>query len=91
MRRPNHKHSPRHKKTPPPPGIDLAILATEVRYVGSPEHKSGPSFAGRPSPRADASICDPALNGQRDLVESWLRESLGQGNYFGPWEGKFPR
>lgn len=31
-----------------PAGIVLSKIAEQVRYVGSPEHKDTPSFAGSP-------------------------------------------
>lgn len=57
MRSPSRKH-PRHRAVEPPNNVDLDAIAEDVRYVGSPEHKRAPSFAGPPSPRPDASICD---------------------------------
>jgi hypothetical protein len=91
MKRRERKRLQRHRRTLPPQGIDLKAIAEEVRYVGSPEHKLTPSFAGRPAPRSDASVCDPSLANQRDLVQSWLREALRQGHCGGPWEGRVPR
>ena len=91
MKRPDRKRAQRHQKTVPPQGVDLAAVADEVRYVGSPEHKTTPSFAGHPAPRSDASLCDPDLANQRDLVQSWLRSALRQGDCGGLWEGRFPR
>jgi hypothetical protein len=66
-------------------------LAGRARYVGSPEHKSGPSFAGPPKPRGDASLCDRSLNQAQPRVTSWLRRALRQGTVGAPWEGDFPR
>ena len=91
MKRPERRRAQRHRKTPPPPGVSLSELAEQVRYVGSPEHKLTSSFAGHPAPRSDASICDPSLANQRELVQSWLRESIRRGQCGGPWEGRFPR
>ena len=59
--------------------------------MGSPEHKDTPSFAGRPKPRSDASICGRALARDRVLVETWLRMALRRGAVSGHWEGRFPR
>ena len=39
MKRPHRKRVKRHQKSAPPQGVDLAAVADEVRYVGSPEHK----------------------------------------------------
>ena len=67
----------------------MAVVAARARYVGSPEHKDAPSFAGQPRPRADASICDAKL--AQDEVNGWLREALARGTFGGYWEGNFPR
>ncbi len=75
---------------PPPPGVDLHAQASVVCYVGSPEHKSSPSFAGSPKLRADATKCDPSL-GDAGALTSWLRDALVAGHVGGPWEGGFPR
>ncbi len=75
----------------PPVGTDLVDLAGRARYVGSPEHKSGPSFAGQPKPRGDASLCDRGLNKAQPRVTKWLREALRKGVVGAPWEGDFPR
>jgi len=76
---------------PPPPGINLKELARRAVYVGSPEHKSGPSFAGPPKPRGDASLCDQSLNREQARVTRWLRRALSLGQVGAPWEGDFPR
>ncbi len=91
MQRPHRKRVQRHQRTEPPEGVDLAVVADEVPYVGSPEQKITPSFAGHPAPRSDASICDPSLANQRELVQSWLRDALRRGDCGGLWEGRFPR
>ncbi len=62
----------------------------QVRYVGSPEHKDAPSFAGRPRPRADASVCDRSFAGRQDEVTGWLREAVRSGAT-GEWIGQFPK
>ncbi|MEZ6132192.1 MAG: hypothetical protein R3C59_26325 [Planctomycetaceae bacterium] len=66
-------------------------LASRVSYVGSPEHKAGPSFAGSPRPRADATKCDPSLNDRLDDINRWLRCAFHLHCFSGPWEGDFPR
>lgn len=73
----------------PPPGTDLDTLANRVSYVGSPEHKDAPSFAGHPRPRGDASICDRQLS--REKVTTWLQEAIRTGSFGSYWEGAFPR
>ena len=69
----------------------LAVAAAGARYVGSPEHKDAPSFAGRLSPRSDATICDPQFVGRQDELTALLRQSILAGNVGGFWEGEFPR
>jgi len=70
---------------------DREIMARDVSYVGSPEHKDTPSFAGHPRPRADASICDRALARDRIAVEKWLRRAIFAANYSEFFEGDLPR
>jgi hypothetical protein len=71
--------------------VDLEALALAVQYVGSPEHKTTPSFAGHPRPRADASTCEPALANRKPLVTRWLRAAIRAGVVSGTWEGGYPR
>ena len=67
-------------------------LAKKVSYVGSPEHKDVPSFAGNPPrPRPDASICDRSLAQERDMITNWLREAVQRGVYGEYRENEFPR
>jgi hypothetical protein len=74
----------------PPPEINLVRVADVARYVGSPEHKTAPSFAGPLKPRVDASRCDPKL-ADADELTGWLREGLRLGHVGAPFEGEFPR
>lgn len=74
-----------------PDGTDLASLARLARYVGSPEHKDTPSFAGHPRPRADATICDRSFIDRQKEIATWLRAALKRGAVGAPWEGAFPR
>lgn len=67
------------------------MASVQAHYVGSPEHKIRPSFAGHPRPRADASICDPSIDWNQDDLTTHLRESLKAGLVGDPWEGIFPR
>lgn len=68
---------------------DLAAAAT---YVGSPEHKATPSFAGAmPRPRPDASLCDAALANQKVLIDEWLAQAIRRGQFSSFVEGKYPR
>jgi hypothetical protein len=77
--------------SPPQGDINIEEIAGRVTYVGSPEHKEGPSFAGRASPRRDASICDKQLSQDLELVTRWLRTAIRSGAIGGLWEGDFPR
>lgn len=61
-----------------------------VTYIGSCEHKSFPSFAGRPCLRADASKCDPH-HADQDELTGWLRQAIREGRTSAHWEGDFPR
>ncbi|MFC0864490.1 hypothetical protein ACFHYQ_19545 [Sphaerimonospora cavernae] len=70
--------------------MSLADLADRASYVGSGEHKSYPSFAGRPRLRADASKCDPKFNDANEIT-GFLRQAIAAGNVGAPWEGDFPR
>lgn len=90
MRAPRRRR-PLVRKINPPQGVDFNQLSERVSYVGSPEHKNAPSFAGQPKPRADASICPLELNENKGLVQVWLEVALKNaqcGEYF---EGDFPR
>ena len=75
----------------PPLGKDLDAVARKASYVGSPEHKDMPSFAGQPRPRADAAICDRSLAEKQSQVTRWLRRAIRNGHVSAHWEGDFPR
>jgi len=90
MRSPSRRRPLRRQRCAPPPGVDLARAAAAVRYVGSSEHKTAPSFAGPPRPRADASKCDPKL-GDADELTRWLRQAIEVGDVGAPFEGGYPR
>lgn len=90
MRAPKRHRPPRRQRSDPPTGIELDKLAARASYVGSPEHKTYPSFAGPARLRADASKCDPRL-GDRAELTGWLREAIAGGQVGAPWEGDFPR
>ena len=89
MRSPRRKR-PRKRLIYVQPGADLDDLATRATYVGSPEHKDFPSFAGRPRLRADASCCPREIR-DREVVGGWLRSAIQRGVTGAPWEGEFPR
>ena len=89
MRTPRRRR-PRKRTMCVPPGIDLNCLAKRVGYVGSPEHKDFPSFAGQPRLRSDASCCPREIK-DREVVCEWLRSAIRRGATGAPWEGDFPR
>ena len=91
MRAPQRKRPQRRSIEPPPEGIDVSGLASRVTYVGSPEHKTAPSFAGQPRPRGDATKCDTALSDRLGDIQRWLRHAVEVQCFGGPWEGGFPR
>lgn len=70
--------------------MDLNVVAERSRYVGSPEHKGAPSFAGHPRPRTDASICDQRLDSAEEITR-WVRKAIQKGAFGGLWEDGFPR
>lgn len=90
MRTPSRRRSMRRSLIDPPAGTDVQALARKVEYIGSPEHKTRPSFAGAPKLRSDASKCDPSLASAAKLTK-WLRKGLRDCQIGGPWEGEFPR
>ena len=89
MRAPRRRR-PRRREAYSPPDVNLVSLARRVRYVGSPEHKDFPSFAGRAALRADASCCPREIR-DVDMVTGWLRSAILRGATGAPWEGGFPR
>jgi len=91
MRAPKRKRR-LHRRIHIPPAVNPKALAKQVRYVGSPEHKTEPSYAGPvPRPRADASKCPVALNRSPQTPTKWLRSAFRNGHVGGIWEGRFPR
>jgi len=90
MRAPRRKR-PQIRKIGVPEGVDLEEVAGRVMYTGSPEHKSTPSFAGHPRPRADASLCDPALADKQRQLTRCLRSAIKRGTVSELWQGDFPR
>ena len=89
MRAPNRRR-PSRRQMYVPPDTDLDHLAEQVKYVGSPEHKDFPSFAGQPRLRADATRCPRELT-DLELVNQWLRNAVRRGAVGDDWEGRFPR
>ena len=91
MRAPKRKRPQLRCIQPPPEGIDGPDLASRVKYVGSPEHKTGPSFAGTPRPRGDATKCDTSLSDRLVDIQKWLEHAFKVQCFGGPWENSFPR
>lgn len=89
MRAPKRRR-PRKRAIDVPPNADLENVANQVTYVGSPEHKDFPSFAGRPRLRADASCCPREIR-DAEVVTGWLRSAIRRGVVSASWNGDFPR
>lgn len=90
MRSPQRKR-PRKREINVPFGMDLDDIASRATYIGSPEHKDYPSFAGQPQHRGDdASLC-PRWIKDKEVVTKWLRSAIRRGAVGAPWEGGFPR
>lgn len=68
----------------------LARCAAVVRYVGSPEHKTFPSFAGRMQGRSDATKCPTHLRDSY-VITGWLAEAIRKGNISAAFDSDFPR
>lgn len=69
----------------------LGPCATRVSYVGSPEHKSSPSFAGPPKLRSDASKCPTHLRDPKEIT-GWIAQAILQGQVSDdPGRDSFPR
>jgi hypothetical protein len=90
MRAPKRKRALR-RQIEGPEALNGAAIAERVSYIGSPEHKDTPSFAGQPRPRADASLCDRQLSQDHERVTQWLQTAIRQGAVGGICEGDFPR
>lgn len=91
LRAPHRKRPSLRVIQPPPEGVNVSELASHVTYVGSPEHKTAPSFAGHPRPRADATKCDASLGDRIGDIQRWLRRAVEVQCFGGPWESGFPR
>ena len=92
MRRPTfQRDNPKARRVlPPPPDVDVALVATRCRYVGSPYHASV-RIAGHPvTMRPDATPCPKELTLDRQRVEAWLRASVLAGRT-GAWVRGFPK
>lgn len=91
MRAPRRRRPLLREIAPVPHTVDLEAVADRASYIGSPEHKDAPSFAGQPKPRADAAICPRHLAREQVLVTDWLRRAIRLGFVSALWEGEFPR
>ena len=89
MRAPQRRR-PRKRSIYVPANTNLDRLAGLVTYIGSPEHKDIPSFAGQPKLRSDASCCPRHITSQ-EMVTEWLRSAIRCGVTSGLWENGFPR
>lgn len=68
----------------------LDACAAQARYVGSPEHKTFPSFAGKLQARSDATKCPTYLT-DPDVITGWLADAISKGNVSAAFDGDFPR
>lgn len=91
MTPPNHKRGSLREIWDSPDQELLANAAATATYVGSPEHKDTPSFAGRLRPRANATICDVEFKGKQDELTTLIRQGIQAGNVSAYWENKYPR
>lgn len=90
VRAPKRKRPLPRRVEDPPSNVDVDAAASAAEYVGSPEHKSFPSFAGPPKLRADATKCPPSLSDASQLTE-WLQRAISSRQTSGRWDGGFPR
>ena len=74
-----------------PAPANLPDVAVGATYVGSPEHKDVPGFAGPPRLRWDASCCPRNLAVDQEQLSNWLRTAFRKGAVGQPLEGSFPR
>jgi len=79
MRRRDQQRPGHRKRVSIPDGVDPRAVARRAVHVDSVEHKDAPSPAGWPRPRADASICDPALGRQFRQLTSPRRAAIRSG------------
>lgn len=91
MKTPSRKR-PRPQTLAADPDIrELEEWAKSASYIGSPEHKTYPSFAGRPKLRSDATPCPPEIN-DAEVIGTWLRAAILKGNVSAYRDqGTFPR
>lgn len=78
MRAPKRRRQLPRKPAIGIPEQHLERCAMAVSYVGSPEHKSMPSFAGPPKLRSDASRCPTDLKDAAEITR-WLATAIRAG------------
>lgn len=66
-------------------------VAGRSSYIGSPEHKNSQSFAGRPAPRRDASLCEIRFAASQEMLTHWLQEGIRRGCCTAFGENDFPK
>ncbi len=66
-------------------------IASEVRYVGSPEHKGHPSGVGSPRLRSDATPCEPRRTKDLEANTAALRRGILEGCVSQVFEGGYPK
>lgn len=83
----------RHKIGAWPDGVEApALVAANVRYVGSPEHKNHPSQVGPPALRfSDATPCEPERTKDLDANTAALRRGIVRLCTSSIFEGGFPK
>ena len=92
MKAPKRRRPLARRRGQPPVGVDLSRVADHASYVGSPEHKDTPSFAGWPRPRwGDAAMCDRSYARRQVELTEWLRVAIRAGQVSADWAGDFPR
>lgn len=72
MKSPGRKRPLSRRVAPEPDPVLLGRFAESATYVGSPEHKSFPSFAGSPKLRSDATRCPTHLK-DADQITLWCK------------------
>lgn len=91
MRSPGRKRARPHDLAHDVDAEQLTTWSAAVTYVGSPEHKTYPSFAGQPRLRSDATPCPKHIH-DAQMVTAWLREGILAGHVSAHSDrGQFPR
>lgn len=91
LRAPKRKRPLRRVIGSAPANVDVAAAAATAAYIGSPEHKDYPSFAGPTGyARSDGSLCPRHLTSSTELT-GWIRNAIERGWTSTEWDGGFPR